>query len=171
MAKSKETPTPSKSSASTKTTEKAASSVTSNPRLVAAIKAFDTSAAQTKSFYIQMAEVAQSEQCTKAEVVASLVEARGITPETASQQFTRHRRLFTDSAFLEKAVSGEIDIKQAREPEKKQKNPSAKKKSENLEKRMATGVKQLVMAAKEAGTDLTSLLNMVRAYAKKQGVK
>lgn len=151
---------------------KAESTVVANPRLVAAIKQYETSREQTQTYLVDVATIVQQEQLTKAEVVASIVEARGVKKETAEQQYSRMRALLTDPDALEQLRSGETDLKTIREKTKKtQKNPSTKKAQENREKRFAKAVSTICNVAKEGGMDRETIMNALKAALKKAGVK
>lgn len=171
MSKEKKKSKSSSSSASAKAKATETSNVVANPKLVAAIKSFDAVRAQAKSYLITIAEIAQNEQCTKAEVVASIMEARGVEKSTAETQYSRYRELFTDPDALEAARDGEVDVKTLRQPKVKQKNPSKKKQDENREKRFAKAVKDIVQCAKEGGQDKATVLNTISAALKNAGVK
>lgn len=161
-----------KNKSSAKSKAEATSKVISNPRLVSAIQGFDAARAQAKTFLVDVATIVQEEQCTKAEVVASLVEARGCTEKTAKEQYSRMKKILSDPEALEALRNGEVDLKTAREQTtKKQKNPSQEKAKQNAEKRFSTSLSGLINAAKEQGTDLATLLNTVKAAAKKNGIK
>lgn len=157
-------------SAGAKTAEKPP--VVANAELVKALRTFDRSKDETKSYLIDVASIVQEKQLTRAEVVASMIEARGVSKATAESQYSRMKKIFTDSDTLEALRSGEIDLKTAREASvKKQENPSATKKEENLEKRYAGALTKLLEAVKEMGTDLASFLASVKASAKKAGIR
>lgn len=159
-----------KSKASAKS--EADSSVVANVRLVDAIKSFDVSKAATQSYLVEIGTIVQEEQCTRAEVVASIVEARGCTPETANQQYSRMKKIFTDPEALEELRSGESDLKSIRERTKKpQKNPSQKVKLEAANKRFVKGVGMVVTSAKEVGMDKATIINTINAALKKNGIK
>lgn len=161
----------SKGGAKSKADAKETVKVVANPRLVAAIQAADTAAMQHKSCLITIATIASEEQLTRAEVVVSLMEARGVEKTTAESQYSRMKGLLSDPKILEGLRSGEIDLKTARAATKKeQKNPSAEKKKENVEKRFNNGIKTLIEAAKEGGMDRTSVLTAVKSACKKNGI-
>ena len=148
------------------------SHVVANARLVAEIRGFDAAREQAKSFLVGVATVCQEEQLSKAEIVASIVEARGCTEKTAKEQYSRMKKILTDPDALEELRSGEADLKTVRDrTTKKQENPSPKKKKENAEKRFATGISTLVNTAKEMGWDAATCLNTLKAALKKAGVK
>lgn len=159
-------------SASSKTTEKATENVVANPRLVAALQSYESSIQQTQSYLVNVAEIIQNEQLTKAEVVASIMEARGVEKVTAESQYSRMKKIFSDPETLEALRTGEIDLKTAREKTKKaQKNVSAEKQAENREKAFTKGLTTFITAAKESGTDLQTILNTVKSACKKAGIK
>lgn len=156
--------------ASSKT--KAASKVVANARLVAAIRAADNGMKQAQSLLVTMAEIAQNEDLTRPEVVASIMEARGVEKSTAESQYSRMKKLLTDPATLEALRSGEISLKAAREATKKQqKAPDAKKKKENAEKKIVKAVSSIVTLAKETAMDRASLVKMFVSALKKGGIK
>jgi hypothetical protein len=175
MAKNKDKEVPAKKSGSKATAKaEASANVTSNPRLVAAFKAYESSKLETQSYLVKVAEICQSEQLTKNEVVASMMEARGIEKSSAESQYSRMKGILTDPDLLEALRSGEIDLKTAKEKGKvrgAQKNPNAAKKKENLDKRMTKAVSQIVACAKEGGMDKASVLNQIGSALKKNGIK
>ena len=169
-----ETPTPTKKKGKAAAGAKAAEKppVVANTKLVEALRTFDRSKDETKSYLIDVATIVQEEQLTRAEVVASMIEARGVSKGTAESQYSRMKKIFTDGETLEALRSGEIDLKTAREKSvKKQENPSAAKKEENCEKRYTASLGKLLECVKEMGTDLASFLASVKASAKKAGIR
>lgn len=170
--KSKDKKKNGKASASAASKVSEPSKVVANARLVAAIKGHTEALGQAKSYLVTMAEIIQNEQLTKAEVIASIMEARGIDKKTAGEQYSRSKKIFTDPDTLEQLKAGEIDLKTARQATaKKQENPSAAKKQANAEKNMAKAITTIVNIAKESGTDIATLLATVKAAAKKAGLK
>lgn len=160
------------SKATAKSTSDATSHVTANPRLVEAIKLFEESKAQTKTYLVDLATIVQEEQLTRAEVVASLMEAKGIQKNSAESQYSRLKKLLNDPDTLEELREGEIDWKTAREKSQKtQKNPSAKKKAENLEKKFSKAVTTIVQCAKEGNMDRETVMQTVKVALKKNGIK
>lgn len=160
-----------KSGAKASSSTKEITKVVANPRLVAAIKAADQAEMQHKSCLVTIATISQEEQLTRAEVVASLIEARGIEKTTAESQYSRMKGLLSDPKIMEGLRSGEITLKAARQATKKeQKAPSPEKKKENIEKRFSGAITSLITAAKEGGMDRTSVLNSVKSACKKAGV-
>lgn len=160
-----------KSGAKAKSSSKEQANVVANPRLVAAIKSGDDAAMQYKSCLITIATIAQEEQLTKAEIVASIIEARGVEKITAESQYSRMKGIMSDPKVLEGLRNGEIDLKTARmQTVKKQENPSPEKKKKNIEKRFSTAITSLVNTAKEGGMDKASVLLSVKSACKKAGI-
>lgn len=161
----------SKSGAKAESKSKETIKVVANPRLVKAILAADEAAMQHKSCLITIATIATEEQLTRAEVIASIMEARGVEKVTAESQYSRIQKLLSDPKVLEGLRSGEIDLKTARMMTKKaQKNPSPEKKKENIQKKLTNAVKALIEAAKEGGMDKTSVLTLIKSACKKNGI-
>lgn len=157
------------SKASAATEEKQAA--VANPRLVAAIRVSDDAAGAYKSSLITIATICQEEQLTKGEVVASMMEARGCTKQTAESQYSRVQGLLKNPEVLEQLKNGEIDLKTARvATTKKQTNPSPEKKKESIEKRISKSLQNLVIACKEGGMDRASILVAVKSACKKAGI-
>lgn len=167
MAKSK-----AKSKAKAKAKETSLENVVANARLVEAIQGWERSKLEAKTYLIQMAEICQSEQLSRPEIIASLMEAKGIEKASAESQYSRMRKILEDNETLEALRSGEIDLKTARErTTKKQAKPSAKKKEENLEKRYQKWVTTGIEIVKEMGSDIQSVLHSLKVSFKKAGIK
>lgn len=165
-------PAPKEKTSAASAKAKAEVSAVANPRLVAAIKQLSASMIQTQSYLVDVATICQEEQLTKAEVILSLMEARGIKKETAESQYSRMRAILVDPDALEELRDGEADLKTIRDRTKKpQQNPSAKRQEENREKRYSKAISGIVAYAKESGTDRTTILNGVKSALKKAGVK
>lgn len=166
-------PSASKTSTSSKAAAKseAESAVVANAELVSLIRDFDSKKEEVKSAYVEMGKFAQENQLTKAEVIASIVEARGCEKKTAEQQYSRYKALFTDPDALAKLEEGDVDLKQWKAKNtKKQQNPSSKKAQENATKNFASGLSKLINAAKVLGTDRDTILQTVKAACKKGGI-
>lgn len=161
-----------KSSSAASAKSEATSHVVANTRLVAAIKLLEESKKQTQTYLVEVATIVQEEQLTRAEVVASLMEAKGIEKSSAESQYSRMKKLLNDPDLLEELKEGDIDLKTAREKSTtKQKNPSAKKKAESIEKRFAKALTTIVQCAKEGGMDRETVMNTVKTALKKNGIK
>lgn len=168
MAKNKK---PAKVEAKAKSKAKEAVKVVANERLVEAIRSSNEAMEEARTKLIGVATVIEEEQCTRAEVVASYMEANGVEKVTAESQASRVMKLVKDPDTLEALRSGAIDLKTARAATtKKQKNPSATKKAENAEKRYNRAITQLVESAKDMGADLQSVMLSVKAALKKAGL-
>jgi uncharacterized hydantoinase/oxoprolinase family protein len=169
-------PAPTKSAATAKvaTTAKETTkvAVTSNPRLVAMIKSYDGAVKQAKSYLIDLATIVQEEALTRNEVVASIMEGRGVEKSTAESQYSRIKALCSDPEALEKVKNSEMTLGQVRDSSKKtQANPSKEVKEKNANKRMSGGINQIIAAAKELGMDISTIVSSLKDAAKKAGLK
>lgn len=161
-----------KKSAGAKANAAAASKVTANARLVAAIRASDDALNKARSVLVVMAEICQSEDLTRPEVVASIMEARGVEKSTAESQYSRMKKLMTDPATLAALKDGSMSLTMARAASKKaQKSPSPEKKKANAEKKFAKALSTIVETAKETGMDYVSVLKAIKSALKKAGLK
>lgn len=146
--------------------------VVANARLVEALRSYDTSRFQTKSYLVEVATIVQEEQLTRAEVVASLIAARGIEKSTAESQYSRMKGLLTDPEILQQIKDGDIDLKTAREATKReQQNKNPEQVRINAEKVLAKAISTVVVKAKELGIDRLTLITTIKTTAKKAGLK
>lgn len=156
-----------------------------HPVLASLIQSYDTTVEKAESYYIEIIETIQKEKISRADVVATLMKARGITFETAQSQYSRMKGVWQNPEVLAQLKSGEITLKVAREKtSKKQTNPAssavstgtpgeATKKSEQESKEMRYDRcrKAHVAAVKECGFDLKSALMSFEADLKAAGIK
>ena len=152
--------------------------------LLSLIKNYDDSVQKAESYYIQITELIQTEKVSRADVVATLMKARGITYETAQSQYSRMKQIWQNPEVLQKLKNGEITLKIAREATKKaQAAPtagaatpaagggSAPDNKETKEARYDRARKAHVAAVKECGFDLRSALMSFEADLKAASVK
>lgn len=163
-------------SAETKTKEDSKSKekvvVKANAKLVALFRQYDDAAKEHSSSLVRVAEFVQSNSITRAEVVVSMMEARGIEKVSADSQYSRIKKILTDPKILQELKDGTLTLKEARaKSTKKQENPNKEKQRENLEKRFNRVLTELAAIAKEGGFDLRSTVNSVSATLKKAGIK
>lgn len=150
---------------------KATSKVVANVRLVEAIRASDQAMKTAQSLLVTVAEIVQSEDLTRNEVVASIMEARGVEETTAQSQYSRMKALLNDPETLQELKDGVITLKAAREKTKGTKTVSPKKKKENAEKKLIKGIGMAISAALESGWDWSTFLNTTKSAAKKAGLR
>lgn len=161
---------------------------TVHPKLLAAIKGYDEHVQQAESYYVEMIELIQVNKIARADVVATLMKARGITFEGAQSQYSRMKNIWQDPTILAKLKSGEITLKMAREATtKKQNNPAAGNavagtgeagegggataSKETKEARYSRAQKALVAAVKENGFDKKSAILSFEAELTAAGIK
>lgn len=141
--------------------------------LLECIKQYDTHVAEAETYYIEMIEIIQTEQISRADVVATMMKARGISFETAQSQYSRMKGIFSNKEVLEKLKNGEITLKVAREATtKKQANPTKDKAVDpaKKEERFEKAVNSVVASAKECGFDRKSVLTSIEAALKAAGI-
>ena len=154
--------------------------------LLTLIKGYDDTVAKAESYYIEITELIQSEKLSRADVVATLMKARGITYESAQSQYSRMKQIWQNPEVLAKLKSGEITLKMARESTKKTQAGTAdaaatpatgagsaatSSEKETKEARYDRARKAHVAAVKECGFDLRSALMSFEADLKGAGVK
>jgi hypothetical protein len=156
---------------SAKSTSKTVVKVQANARLVAALKKQRTAMEESKSYLVEAAEIAQNEDLTRQEVVASIMAARGIEKSSAESQYTRLKKIFTDPDALEALKNGEVDLKTAVQKTSEKREPSAKTKEKNAEKAAQTALGTLFKKAKEVGWTKRHLIRMIETGCKANGIK
>lgn len=161
-----------------------------HPALEALIKSYDTTVQKAESYYVEIIETVQRDKISRADVVATLMRARGISFETAQSQYSRMKGIWQNPEVLRQLKSGEITLRVAREKTtKKQQSPAngtatpgsgdaagaaaatAQKDKETKEARYDRCRKSHVAAVKECGFDLKSALMSFEADLKSAGVK
>lgn len=165
-----------KKATSTKTSadakEKEVSKITANPKLVAALQGHDEAKGQVKSYLIEMATICQEEQLSKEEVIASIMEGRGIDRKLAGEQYSRMKGILNSPETLQELKDGVIDLQTARAKTKKsQENKSPKKAQENAEKVITRSISAILTKCKEAGISLVDIITTIKQAAKKAGLK
>lgn len=172
VTKDKVSSSKSGSASKAETKESSKVMVKANERLVQALQGHDEAKSSAKSYLIDMATICQEEMLSKEEIVASIMEARGLDRKTAGEQFSRVRKILTDPDTLAELRDGTIDLQTARaRTVKKQKNPSTEKAQANAEKVITKAITQILGKAKELGLDLASIISTLKLAAKKAGVK
>jgi hypothetical protein len=154
-----------------------------HPKLLEAVQGYDKHVQEAETYYVQMIELVLEHKINRADVVATLMRARGITFETAQSQYSRMKNLWSDPTILQKLKNGEITLKVAREATtKKQANPASggtttagtdggKTSAETKEARYERARKAHTQAVKECGFDLKSAMMSFEADLKQAGVK
>lgn len=152
----------------------AAVKVTANPRLVSLLRSYDDHKSKAQSYLIEAAALAQKEQLTKEEIIASIMEARDLNRKTAGEQFSRMKPYLLKPEVLEDLRGGKITLKEARlkvAGDKKKKVLSTSQVQKNAEATILTSITRMLKSAKEAGISLTDLISTLKEAAKKAGVK
>lgn len=164
------------------TPNKAAPQPKIHDKLLVAVQGYDQHIQEAESYYVQMIELVLTEKISRADVVATLMRARGITFETAQSQYSRMKKMWEKPEILDQLKKGEITLKVAREATKStqtgakggQGDGSAgtgSKTQETKEARYDRVRKAHVAAVKECGFDKKSALLSFEADLNAAGVK
>lgn len=151
--------------------------------LLEKIKSYDESVAKAESYYVEIIEIIQTEKVSRADVVATLMRARGISFETAQSQYSRMKNIWQNPEVLKQLKDGEITLKIAREKTTKKQAGTEQAaagtgattgsggEKETKEARYDRVRKAFVAAVKECGFDLKSTLVGLEADLKAAGIK
>lgn len=142
---------------------------------------YDQHVQEAESYYVKIIEVIQRDKISRADVVQTLMKARGITFESAQSQYSRMKGIWQNEEVLKGLKDGSITLKMAREKTTKKQNSPASGKAgstssgdaskETKEARYERVRKAHVAAVKECGFDLRSALLSFEADLKGAGVK
>lgn len=162
----------SKSGASAKASSKEASKVVANERMVEAVRDSMEKKKEYASSLVTISEIFREEQMTRAELVASIIEAKGVEKSTAESEASRIIGLAKNPKMLKALENGEMTVRAAvAGASKKQANPNKEKQKENIEKRYNTGLSKMLEAAKEGGYTREEIIQNVKASCKEAGIK
>jgi len=147
------------------------------------IKAYDETMQKAESYYVDIIKIIQTEKVSRADVVATLMRARGITFETAQSQYSRMKNIWQNPEILKQLENGEITLRVAREKTTKKQEgtevaaagtastPGAGGEKEGKEARFDRCRKAFVASVKECGYDLKSTLLGIESDLKAAGIK
>lgn len=143
-----------------------------NPELVEILKSYYESKDAAQSYLIQAGRLIETEELTRPEVVASIMEARGVEKSTAESQYSRMKNILSNPEIRAKFEAGELTLTAAvAATSKKQAAPSAAKQKENAEARFNKGVSLIVSAAKDAALGAAEIISSIRASLKDAGIR
>lgn len=153
-------------------------------KLLTSIKSYDDAVQKAESYYVEIIELVLTEKINRADTVATIMKARGVTFETAQSQYTRMKKMWEQPEILQKLKDGEITLKIAREATKSTRGeigtstatpgapaPSGEASKETKEARYERVQKAHISAVKECGFDLKSALLSFESGLKAAGVK
>lgn len=86
---------------------------TSVPEIVKLVNAVDNSVKRAEKAILNLVKACQRHQHTRATMVASFMEARGITYETAQCDYSRMRRMLNDPDFIKDFEAGLYNLQLA----------------------------------------------------------
>jgi len=142
-----------------------------NEILVGLFESYDEKVSEAGTIFIELVEKIQEDQLDRATVVASMMQARGISYENAQAQYSKMKKIFNNEEVLQDLKEGKITLKVARERTKtEQKNPAAAK-PEAKEQKYTSTMKAFVAAAKESGFARKEIMVSVEAELKSAGIK
>lgn len=151
--------------AKAKTKEKV--EVVVHPALLELVKKHDAAATQAASFLVEMGELVERDHISNPVLIKTLIEARGITPESAKSQASRLRRLLEHKESFEALKRGEVTVRAAVKSAQASRVPTAK----SAAKKLDSALSSFVTAAKATGQDKKTLLATVEAALDKAAIK
>ena len=170
-----------KSGVSNKTLEEAAV----NEELLSLLKTYDEVKAQANSYMCDIAEYINKENLGRPIVIKTLMEARGITLETASSSASRLMKLAKDSQLIQDLRDGKVTVRETLYGRPKPGTTteagsgetagggkaSGKTDTEKKEDKYNRVLKEFIDVAKASGFSLDELMTSVRAGLKDAGIK
>lgn len=142
-----------------------------NPEVVELISTFDSDVKKAEESFIALVAFIQENEVDRATVIASMMQARGISYESAQKEYGKMKKIFNNETVLEELKSGAISLKVAKEKVKTpQKNPASAK-PEAKEAKFTNTLKNFVAAAKESGFARKEIMVTVEAELKTAGIK
>lgn len=176
MAKKKETKpaapaaatgtgTGTKSETKTKTKEKVVVEV--NVKLLELFKKHDHAAEEAGSFLVEIGEMVTRDNISNPVLIKTIMEARGVTIESAKSQASRLRSLLKDKDSFEALKRGEVTVRAA------VKGAQARRVATplSISKAFDAAINRLVTAAKATGQDKRSILATIEAALDKAEIK
>jgi len=135
--------------------------------LLKLVKEHDAATDKVASFLVEMGELVARDSISNPVLIKTLIEARGVTPETAKSQASRLRRLLEDKDSFEALKKGEITVRAAVKGAQARRVPTAK----SAAKKFDSTLSAMVIAAKATGQDKKTIMATVEAALDKAAVK
>lgn len=149
----------------TKTKEKV--EVVVHAGLLKLVKEHDAATDKVASFLVEMGELVARDHISNPVLIKTLIEARGVTPETAKSQASRLRRLLEDKESFDALKRGEITVRAAVKGAQARRVPTAKSNAKKFDAALST----FITACKAVGQDRKTILATVEAALDKAAVK
>lgn len=143
----------------TKTKAKAKVEVVVHEGLAELIKKHDEATGKAASFLVEMGELVERDHISNPVLIKTLVEVRGITPESAKSQASRLRRMLDDKETFAALKAGDVTLRAAVKGAQARRVPSAK----SAAKKLDSAISAVVLAAKASGQDKKTLLATIEA--------
>jgi hypothetical protein len=146
-----------------------------HPLLVEKIQGYYTAKEAAQTYLIEMGDLISKEKISRGSVIASMMEARDITKETAESQYSRIIGILSKPKVLEDLKAGVITLAEARQKGVRNEKQSTTKKAKNdaasKQTKFDSALKNLAEASKAIGYSKQDVLRAVDAQLKSIGVK
>lgn len=161
-----------KTATQTKTSAKAATKdkpeVVVHPGLMKLLKSEQQAAEQAASYLVEICELVEKDNISNAQLIKTIMEARGITDKSAASQASRIRSLMKDQESLQRLKDGEVTIRAAVKSAQTQQAAAGPK---NKQKAFDNALNKFVGAAKALGQDKKTILVTVDAALDEAKIK
>lgn len=149
----------------TKTKEKV--EVVAHVGLIELFKKHDTSLGEAASFLVEIGETIIRDNVSNPVLIKTIIEARGIKPESAKSQASRLRSLINDKDSFDALKKGEVTVRAAVKSAQARRVPTAKTNAKAFDNALS----KFVGAAKAVGQDKKTILATVEAALSKADIK
>lgn len=151
----------------TKTKTKEKVEVTVHPGLLELFKKHDASLGEAASFLVEIGETVMRDNVSNPVLIKTIIEARGITPESAKSQASRLRSLLKHKEGFEALKRGEVTVRAAVKSAQAARVPS----KITVSKKFDMALNKFVEAAKAVGQDRKTIMATVEAAMDKAQIK
>lgn len=154
----------------TKTTEKTKEKVevTVHPGLMKLIQQERQAAEQAATYLVEICELVEKENISNAQLIKTIMEARGIAEASARGQASRIRALLKDQTSLQNLRDGNVSVRAA---VKSAQTSQAAAGPKNKKKAFDRALNTFVAAAKALGQDKKTILVTVDAALSEAKIK
>lgn len=151
----------------TKTKTKEKVEVTVNTALLALFKKHDAAVGEAASFLVEIGEMVVRDNISNPVLIKTIIEARGVTPESAKSQASRLRSLLNHKEAFEALKRGEVTVRAAVKSAQAARVPS----KISISKKFDMGLNKFVEVAKASGQDKKTIMATVEAALDKAVIK
>lgn len=143
----------------TKTKTKPEVKVEVHPKLLELFKKHDASLGEAASFLVEIGELVMRDNISNPVLIKTIIEARGITPESAKSQASRLRSLLKHKESFEALKAGNVTVRAAVKSAQAARPPSKLSQQKSFD----NALNKFVAAAKAIGQDKKTILATVEA--------